>query len=168
MPSCLTLQKPSFTTIAQDALGPGRPRTPRRSDCRSRRVPRAREKATRAVNPANTGKLNFTCRDILKAIQQQQLRGSQSLANWWIYFGTIRPKKIDLDMTAGLALPGIDLMIEQATEAGDADRLASMTAIRDKLVTLDPGRVHCFPNCPPLRPRPHTSQDGSRVCLARA
>jgi hypothetical protein len=56
--------------------------------------------------------------------------------HWWVYFGTIKPARIELKMTAGLALPGIEENLASAIEKGDADRIARLTELRDHLSAL--------------------------------
>jgi hypothetical protein len=52
--------------------------------------------------------------------------------HWFIYFGVIKPVWTDLQMTAGLALPGIERRLADAIEEGDLAAMRQLTDIRDK------------------------------------
>lgn len=55
---------------------------------------------------------------------------------WWIYFGTIPPKKIELDLTPATALPGIKHNLADALESGEAHRIAKLTQLLGKIEAL--------------------------------
>ena len=56
--------------------------------------------------------------------------------HWWVYFGTIKPARIELKMTAGLTLPGIEENLASAIEEGAANKVARFTELRDQIKSL--------------------------------
>jgi hypothetical protein len=56
--------------------------------------------------------------------------------HWWIYFGTIKPARIELNMTPMRALPGIEYNLADAIEENDPGRIATITAFRDQMKAL--------------------------------
>jgi len=58
--------------------------------------------------------------------------------HWFLYFGTIRPARIDLPVTPEVMLPGIEANIASAIEEADVERMVSLTALRDQVKALPP------------------------------
>ena len=56
------------------------------------------------------------------------------LSNWYIYFGTIPPGKIELNMTRELALAGLEYQIEQTNDAGFVE-------LRTQIAATEPGTI---------------------------
>ena len=60
-----------------------------------------------------------------------------------VVYNVIKPSKIELALTAALALPGVELMIKQAREASDQEREARMMEMREELLKAPPDQpVH--------------------------
>jgi hypothetical protein len=62
--------------------------------------------------------------------------GPTAKRDWWIYFGTIPPHKIELRTTPTTMLPGIEDNLAEAIECADADRIARLTWLRDEMKSL--------------------------------
>jgi hypothetical protein len=87
-----------------------------------------------AINP-DTQEISFTGRDVLETI------GGIAPSNkkhWWIYLGTIKPSRIELNPTAERMLPGIEHNLASAIKEGDAERVKALTEMRDKVSALEP------------------------------
>jgi hypothetical protein len=54
----------------------------------------------------------------------------------WIYFGTIKPARIELQPTRENMLPGIENSLASAIEKGDAEGIARFTELRDQIKGL--------------------------------
>jgi hypothetical protein len=72
----------------------------------------------------------LTGADVLK------LHQLPSIADWFIYFGTVPPHKIELETTAENMLPGVEHNLASAVEEGNAERIASLTKMRDQMKAL--------------------------------
>ena len=59
-----------------------------------------------------------------------------SIADWFIYFGTVPPHKIELEPTAENMLPGVEHNLASAVEEGNAERIASLTKMGDQMKAL--------------------------------
>lgn len=56
--------------------------------------------------------------------------------HWWIYFGTIKPARIELRRTPENMLPGVEHHLVRAIEEGDSDSVIKFTELRDRLKGL--------------------------------
>lgn len=76
---------------------------------------------------------------ILTGSDVAQLMTPTTRSDWFIYFGTIKPRMIDVEPTAGNLLPSAERLLANAIEVGDdADMIAHLTAVRDQLRSLPP------------------------------
>jgi hypothetical protein len=57
-----------------------------------------------------------------------------ALSNWYIYFGTIPPDKIELNLTRELALAGLEYQIEQTNHP-------SFVELRSQIAAAEPGAM---------------------------
>jgi hypothetical protein len=73
-------------------------------------------------------------RDILEATNPAPTERK----HWWLYLGTIKPSRIDLRLTAALALPGIEHDLTSAIKEGDGDRIARLTELREQVGAVPP------------------------------
>ena len=55
-------------------------------------------------------------------------------SNWYIYFGTIPPDKLELNLTRELALAGLEYQIEQTNYAGFVE-------LRTQIAATEPGTI---------------------------
>jgi hypothetical protein len=92
-----------------------------------------------AVNPDDHNDL-FTGRDVLKHFP----KCPTAEEHWWIYFGTIKPSHIELDTTVENMLPGIESNLANAIKDNDADRIAHVTDLRDRIKNLAPDTLLSF------------------------
>jgi len=81
-----------------------------------------------AENPDDTTR-HITGRDVLQMFPPTPT----AKKHYWIYFGTIKPARIDLRPTPETMLPGIESNIASALEEGDADRVAQLSELRDQI-----------------------------------
>jgi hypothetical protein len=56
--------------------------------------------------------------------------------HWWIYFGTIKPARIELQPTPENMLPGIEDCVASAIKEGEANKVARFTELRDQIKGL--------------------------------
>ena len=75
-----------------------------------------------------------TGRDVLNSGTLSQ----SALNDWWVYFGTIAPHKIELALTAALALPGIE---HQIATHPDIDARARFKTLRDQVAMMAPDQL---------------------------
>ena len=83
-----------------------------------------------AIHPETRDPL-YTGRDVLKMSRADAAPGH--IDSWWIYFGTIAPRKIEFapglptgKLTIGLALPGADFQAETHVDPKGRPRFAEM------------------------------------------
>jgi hypothetical protein len=74
----------------------------------------------------------FTGLDVLKWLPPS------AKEHWWVYFGTIKPARIDLQITAGLALPSAEKILASAMEKGDPVGIARATELREQIRAMPP------------------------------
>lgn len=78
----------------------------------------------------------FSGRDVLNSFEHVP-----ASKHWWIYLGTIKPSRIELNPTAGRMLPSIEHNLKRAIEEGDAERVRHLTEMRDRVLTVSPDRM---------------------------
>jgi hypothetical protein len=64
-----------------------------------------------------------------------------TMTDWYIYFGTVAPHKIDLVPTAENMLPAFEHNLACAVKEGNAERIAKLRAERDQLKALPPDQL---------------------------
>jgi len=62
-------------------------------------------------------------------------------AQWWIYFGTIKPDRIDLLVTPETMLPEVEYNLASAVKEGDADRIERIVTVRDQIKLMPAGQT---------------------------
>jgi hypothetical protein len=75
---------------------------------------------------------HITGRDVLETFPP----GPAAKQHWWIFFGTIKPARIELQSTPETMLPGIEDTLTAAIERGDTDTIARLTELRDQINAL--------------------------------
>jgi hypothetical protein len=85
---------------------------------------------------AETGEFSYDGAKVLDTIDGMVPSNKK---HWWIYLGTIKPSRIELDTTAALMLPGIEYNLANAIEEGtNPERIKELTEKRDLLLSLPP------------------------------
>jgi hypothetical protein len=86
---------------------------------------------------ANADNLNDTSRHLTgRKVLEMFPPSPTSKEHYWIYFGTIRPARIELQPTSENMLPGIEDCLASAIKEGEANKVARFTELRDQIKAL--------------------------------
>jgi hypothetical protein len=91
-----------------------------------------------AIHRINSEK-QVTGLDMLRVFEN--ILTQDSLTQWWLYCGTIPPHKIEIELTAGGALPGIEYQIANHP---DEEARTRFKMLRDKVAALPPDEPVSF------------------------
>ena len=76
----------------------------------------------------------FTTADLLAMPEASE----PFVADWFVYFGTIAPDKVEFERTPANLLPGVEANLASAIAGGNAARIASLAKTREQMLGMPP------------------------------